>query len=115
MKKMTYTLGLSALLISSILYAKDFTIAHVYDKTGALEAYAKQTHNGLMLGLEYATDGTMEVAGRKIKVIERDTQGKPDVARSQLASACETDNAEIAVGPTSSGVALAMLDRKRVA
>lgn len=109
MKKMTYTLGLSALLISSILYAKDFTIAHVYDKTGALEAYAKQTHNGLMLGLEYATDGTMEVAGRKIKVIERDTQGKPDVARSQLASAYETDNADIAVGPTSSGVALAML------
>lgn len=109
MKKMTYTFGLSALLISSILYAKDFTIAHVYDKTGALEAYAKQTHNGLMLGLEYATDGTMKVAGRKIKVIERDTQGKPDVARSQLASAYETDNADIAVGPTSSGVALAML------
>ncbi|WP_269900787.1 substrate-binding domain-containing protein [Paenalcaligenes faecalis] len=109
MKKITYTFGLSALLISSILYAKDFTIAHVYDKTGALEAYAKQTHNGLMLGLEYATDGTMEVAGRKIKVIERDTQGKPDVARSQLASAYETDNADIAVGPTSSGVALAML------
>lgn len=109
MKKATYTIGLSALLMSSILYAKDFTIAHVYDKTGALEAYAKQTHNGLMLGLEYATDGTMEVAGRKIKVIERDTQGKPDVARSQLASAYETDNADIAVGPTSSGVALAML------
>lgn len=109
MKKITYTFGLSALLISSILYAKDFTIAHVYDKTGALEAYAKQTHNGLMLGLEYATDGTMKVAGRKIKVIERDTQGKPDVARSQLASAYETDNADIAVGPTSSGVALAML------
>lgn len=109
MKKRIYTLGLSALLMSSILYAQDFTIAHVYDKTGALEAYAKQTHNGLMLGLEYATEGTMEIAGRKIKVIERDTQGKPDVARSQLASAYETDNADIAVGPTSSGVALAML------
>lgn len=109
MKKITYALSLSTLLFSATLYANDFTIAHVYDKTGALEAYAKQTHNGFMLGLEYATEGTMEVAGRKIKVIEKDTQGKPDVARSQLASAYETDNADIAVGPTSSGVALAML------
>lgn len=108
-KKIGYSLSLSALLLSGAASAKDFTIAHVYDKTGALEAYAKQTHTGLMLGLEYATDGTMEVAGRKIKVIEKDTQGKPDVARSQLASAYETDNADIAVGATSSGVSLAML------
>ena len=108
-KIMAYSLSFGALVLSHALSAKDFTIAHVYDKTGALEAYAKQTHNGLMLGLEYATNGTMEVAGRKIKVIEKDTQGKPDVARSQLASAYETDNADIAVGATSSGVTLAML------
>ena len=67
--------------------AQDIKIAHVYDKTGPLEAYAKQTQNGLMLGLEYATQGTMTVAGRKIRVIEKDNQGKPDVARAQLASA----------------------------
>ncbi|SEJ44181.1 MULTISPECIES: substrate-binding domain-containing protein [unclassified Achromobacter] len=93
----------------SALAAKDFVVAHVYDKTGPLEAYAKQTQNGLMLGLEYATQGTMTVAGRKIRVIEKDNQGKPDVARAQLASAYADDNADIAVGPTSSGVALAML------
>ena len=29
--------------------------------TGALESYGKQTKNGFELGLEYATDGTMEV------------------------------------------------------
>lgn len=100
---------LVGLCLSSAAAAKDFVVAHVYDKTGPLEAYAKQTHNGLMLGLEYATQGSMTVAGRKIRVIEKDNQGKPDVARAQLASAYADDNADIAVGPTSSGVALAML------
>ncbi|SSW62222.1 substrate-binding domain-containing protein [Achromobacter agilis] len=101
--------ALVGLCMSSAAAAKDFVVAHVYDKTGPLEAYAKQTQNGLMLGLEYATQGTMTVAGRKIRVIEKDNQGKPDVARAQLASAYADDNADIAVGPTSSGVALAML------
>ena len=101
--------ALAALCMNSAAAAKDFVVAHVYDKTGPLEAYAKQTHNGLLLGLEYATQGTMTVAGRKIRVIEKDNQGKPDVARAQLASAYADDNADIAVGPTSSGVALAML------
>ena len=89
--------------------SREIRIAHVYDKTGALEAYAKQTQTGFMLGLDYATGGTMEVAGKKIKVIERDSQGKPDVGKAQLAAAYADDKADIAVGPTSSGVALAML------
>jgi len=101
--------ALAGLCMNSAIAAQDFVVAHVYDKTGPLEAYAKQTQNGLMLGLEYATQGTMTVAGRKIRVIEKDNQGKPDVARAQLASAYADDNADIAVGPTSSGVALAML------
>ena len=89
--------------------AKDIRIAHVYDKTGPLEAYAKQTQVGLMMGLDYATGGTMMVNGNKLVVIEKDNQGKPDVAKSQLAAAYADDRADIAVGPTSSGAALAML------
>ena len=88
---------------------KDIRIAHVYDKTGALEAYAKQTQTGLMMGLDYATNGTMMVKGRKIVLIEKDTQGKPDVGKAQLAAAFADDKADIAIGPTGSGVALAML------
>ena len=89
--------------------AQDIKIAHVYDKTGALEAYAKQTQAGLMMGLEYATNGSMKVNGRKLVVIEKDSQFKPDVGKSQLASAFADDKADIAIGPTGSGVALAML------
>jgi branched-chain amino acid transport system substrate-binding protein len=89
--------------------AEDITIAHVYGKTGPFEAYAKQSHTGLMMGLEYATGGTMEIDGRKIVVIEKDTQLKPELGKALLAEAYGDDNADIAVGPVSSGVALAML------
>jgi branched-chain amino acid transport system substrate-binding protein len=102
--------GFSALfLYSGIAAAQDIKIAHVYDKTGALEAYAKQTQTGLLMGLEYATNGTMMVNGHKLVLIEKDSQGKPDVGKSQLAAAFADDKADIAIGPTSSGVALAML------
>ena len=87
----------------------EIRIAHVYDKTGPLEAYAKQTHTGLMMGLDYATGGTMMVNGKKLVVIEKDSQFKPDVGRAQLAAAYADDKADIAIGPTGSGVALAML------
>jgi branched-chain amino acid transport system substrate-binding protein len=89
--------------------AQDIKVAHIYDKTGPLEAYAKQSHTGLMMGLEYLTGGTMEVIGRKLVVIEKDSQLKPDMGKAALAAAFGDDKADIAVGPVGSGVALAML------
>ncbi|MEO8299383.1 MAG: substrate-binding domain-containing protein, partial [Burkholderiales bacterium] len=87
----------------------DIKIALISSKTGPLEAYAKQTSVGFMLGLDYATGGTMTVAGRKLTVIEKDDQGKPDVGKAALAAAYADDKVDIAVGPTASPVALAML------
>ena len=89
--------------------AKEIRIAHIHSKTGPLEAYGKQTALGFMMGLEYATGGTMTVAGKKLVVIEKDDQGKPDLGKSLLAAAYGDDKVDLAVGPTSSGVALAML------
>lgn len=89
--------------------AGDIKIALVYSKTGLLEAYGKQTLAGVTMGLEYATGGTMQVNGRKIVLIEKDDQGKPDVGKSQLAAAYGDDKVDLAIGPVSSGVALAML------
>jgi len=106
--------GLAAILVAltaglAVGQAKEIRIAHIYGKTGPLEAYAKQTQVGLMMGLEYATGGKMEVLGRKIVVIEKDDQLKPDIGKSHLAAAFGDDKVDLAVGPTSSGVALAML------
>ena len=96
-------------LASNAAGAQEVRIAHIYSKTGPLEAYGKQTATGFLMGLDYATKGTMSVAGKKIVVIEKDDQGKPDLGKSLLAAAYADDKADMAVGPTSSGVALAML------
>ncbi len=93
---------------AAMAQGKDIKIAHVYSKTGPLEAYGKQTQVGLMMGLDYATGGTMMVAGKKLVVIEKDDQGKPDLGKSLLAAAYSDDKADIAVEPTASPVALAM-------
>jgi branched-chain amino acid transport system substrate-binding protein len=110
MKRLT-TLFAAAMLAgtTSLAFAQDIKIALITDKTGPLEAYAKQTQAGFMLGLEYATGGSMTVLGRKIAVIEKDSQLKPDVGKSQLAAAYGDDKVDLAVGPTGSNVALAML------
>ncbi|EAR51215.1 branched-chain amino acid ABC transporter, periplasmic branched-chain amino acid-binding protein [Oceanicola granulosus HTCC2516] len=106
---MTKLATLAGLMLCTTAASADIRIAHVYGKTGALEAYAEQSHIGLMLGLEYATDGTMEIDGEPIEVLEFDTQLDPAIGRAALAEAYGDADAHIAVGPVSSGVALAML------
>jgi len=115
----------TAIIAGAVLFAAapamagpPLKVAVIEDMTGPLEAYAKQDVNGLKLGIEYATHGTGTVAGRKIALIEKDSQTKPDLGRSLLSEAYEDDGAEIAIGGTSSAVALAMLpvaqDEKKV-
>ncbi len=102
-------LALALMTSSASSLAQEIKVALITGKTGALEAYAKETETGFMLGLEYLTNGKMEINGRKLKVILKDDQGKPDLGRTLLAEAYGDDKADIAVGTTSSGSALAML------
>ncbi|MFN4277487.1 MAG: substrate-binding domain-containing protein [Ferrovibrio sp.] len=101
----------TALIAGSAMTAQaaDLKIALIASKTGPLEAYAKQTETGFMMGLEYLTKNTMTWQGRKIQVIVKDDQFKPDVAKSLLEQAYGDDNVDIAIGTTGSGAALAML------
>ncbi len=105
----TFAAGVLAALSGTAARADDLKIALIYSKTGPLEAYAKQTETGLMLGLEYLTGGTMMLDGRKIVVLPKDDQGKPDVAKSLLEQAYADDNVDLAIGTSSSGATLAML------
>ncbi|SDI88277.1 substrate-binding domain-containing protein [Lutimaribacter saemankumensis] len=107
--KRIFAAGLVSTLALANAALADITIAHVYGKTGPFEAYAKQSHDGLMMGLEYATGGTMEINGEKIVVIEKDTQLKPENGKALLEEAYGDDEVDLAIGPVSSGVALAML------
>ena len=113
MKRTLSTLALAGVLaVSSTLTASaqdSVKLALVQALSNSpLSVYAKQMVTGFYLGLEYATKGTMEVKGKKIEVVEKDTQGKPDIGRSMLEEAYAED-ALIAIGGTSSGVTTAML------
>ena len=118
MRRILIAAGLSAALFAGSAAAEDLKIALIYGKTGPLEAYAKQTETGLRMGFEYATKGTMMVDGRKIVLITKDDQGKPDLAKTALAEAYEDDGVALAIGTTASPAALAMLpvaeERKKV-
>jgi branched-chain amino acid transport system substrate-binding protein len=107
-RKLLISAAIGALAIGSAA-AQDLKIALIYGKTGPLEAYAKQTEAGLRLGFEYATKGSMTIDGRKIVIILKDDQGKPDLAKSALAEAYQDDKVDLAIGTTASPAALAML------
>ncbi|WP_342433952.1 substrate-binding domain-containing protein [Neobacillus sp. FSL H8-0543] len=77
--------------------------------TGALESYGKQTLRGFELGLEYATEGTMEVEGRKIEFFVEDTETKPEVAVQKATKLLEEDKVDFLVGSSSSADTLAVL------
>ncbi len=72
------------------------------DLTGALQIYGVELNNGFMLGLEYATDGTMEVAGRPIEVIVRDYANDAELAATQARELLEVEGVEVLAGAPSS-------------
>ncbi len=58
----------------------EITVGIVTSETGPLAGYGKQYLDGFKAGLDYATDGTDEVAGTKIVVEYKDDAGDPDKA-----------------------------------
>jgi branched-chain amino acid transport system substrate-binding protein len=101
--------AMALLCCAAAVQAKDIAVAHVYSKTGLFEFYGLESHRGLELGLQYATNGTMTVNGNKIVLTARDDQSKPDVARAQLQAAYQDDKADLAVGAINSAATIAML------
>lgn len=96
-------------LVPAAQAANDIKIAHVTGFSGPLAAYAQQLQVGMEMGFEYATKGTMKIDGRKVDIIKKDTQLDPARARSLVEEAYAEDDADIVVGPVSSGVGLAVL------
>lgn len=84
-------------------------IGQVQSLSGALQNYGMQARNGFELGLEWATNGTMEVAGRKIEVIVEDDGTDPAMAAQKTKKLLEEDNVDIIQGPSSSPNALSMI------
>ena len=48
--------------------SNEIRIAHIYSKTGPLEAYGKQTQTGFTMGLDYATGGNKLATARLLGI-----------------------------------------------
>ena len=97
------------LICSQTLAAEPIKIAQITALSGPFEQFGNQSKVGFQMGMEYATNGTMELIGRPVEIILKDTQIKPAVGKQLLTEAYKDDGVDLAVGPTSSAVAMAML------
>ncbi len=107
-KTLVLTIGAFA-LTSGLISAKEIKIGIVTSLSGKLAVYGNQMVTGFEMGIEYITNGTMEINGNKIVMLKRDSQTKPAIGKQVLTSLYQDDKVDLAVGPVSSGVATAML------
>ncbi|GAA1448346.1 substrate-binding domain-containing protein [Mycobacterium cookii] len=82
----------------------------ITSETGPLAAYGTQFLSGFEAGLDYATDGTGEVAGVTIEIRNGDDTGDPDKA-VQLAKEYVGDGVKILTGTVSSGISLSLAEQ----
>jgi branched-chain amino acid transport system substrate-binding protein len=76
------------------------------DLSGGLQLFGNEMWNGLQLGFEYATDGTLAAGNRPIELIIKDDTSNVDAATAAARELIEKDGVEILIGNTSSALAL---------
>jgi branched-chain amino acid transport system substrate-binding protein len=82
--------------------AEPIKIGIIQGLSGAYEIYGKAEVTGFKMGLEYFTKGSNKINGRDVKLYVEDSQIK-------LTKLYSDDKVDLVIGPTSSGVALAIL------
>ena len=104
-------LGILALsfLAAPGMAADPIKIGILQGLSGPYEIYGKAEVTGFKMGLEYFTNGTNKIIGRPVELIIEDTQLKAARAKMLLTKLYSDDKVDLAIGPTSSGVALAIL------
>jgi branched-chain amino acid transport system substrate-binding protein len=114
--KLKQAMGVCLLVMMAIVFAstgamgaEPIKIGIIQGLSGPYEVYGKQEVTGFKMGLEYATKGTNQIMGRDVELFIEDTQLKPARGKMLLTKLYSDDKVHLAVGPTSSGVALACL------
>jgi len=104
-------LGILALsfLAAPSMAADPIKIGILQGLSGPYEIYGKAEVTGFKMGLEFFTNGTNKIIGRPVELIIEDTQLKAARAKMLLTKLYSDDKVDLAIGPTSSGVALAIL------
>ena len=98
-----------AFIASPAMAAEPIKVGIIQGLSGPYEIYGKAEVTGFKMGLEYFTKGTNKIIGRDVKLFVEDTQLKAARAKMLLTKLYSDDKVDLAIGPTSSGVALAVL------
>ncbi len=86
--------------------AEPLKIGVMSDLSGPLALFGNEMWEGLQLGFEYATDGSMTVAGRPVELIVRDDTSDVDAGTAAARELIEAEGVDLLIGNTSSAVAL---------
>ena len=86
--------------------AEPLKIGVMSDLSGPLALFGQEIVNGLELGFDYATDGSLTAAGRPIELVIRDDTSDVEAGTAAARELIESEGVEILIGNTSSAVAL---------
>lgn len=99
----------TGLMFAPAMAADPIKIGIIQGLSGAYEIYGKAEVTGFKMGLEYFTNGSNKINGRDVKLFVEDSQIKAARAKMLLTKLYSDDKVDLVIGPTSSGVALAIL------
>ena len=99
----------NGLMFAPAMAADPIKIGIIQGLSGAYEIYGKAEVTGFKMGLEYFTKGSNKINGRDVKLYVEDSQIKAARAKMLLTKLYSDDKVDLVIGPTSSGVALAIL------
>ena len=102
----TATLGIALVAgpTAGAAKAAPYKLGIVTEKTGIYSAYVQEWLQGMQIGLQYATKGTMKVNGHPIKLTIEDDQDNPTTAATDFKSLVGAGY-KIIGGTTDSGIA----------
>jgi branched-chain amino acid transport system substrate-binding protein len=86
---------------------KPIRVGITTDQSGIAAAYARSQINGVQLAIDQINAGG-GLLGRKLELLVRDSQLKPDLGISHTRDLITRENVDFLVGPVSSGVAMAI-------
>ena len=106
---MILALLVAGFITAPAMAADPIKIGIIQGLSGPYEIYGKAEVTGFKMGLEYFTKGSNKINGRDVKLFVEDSQIKAARAKVLLTKLYSDDKVDLVIGPTSSGVALAIL------
>lgn len=92
----------------TVVTGKPLIIGQLTDLSGSLRRYGEMQVRGFAMGVEYATQGSNIVAGRPIRIVVKDVEGRPEFGAEVAKQLVQTEGVEVMQCCAGSAVAVAI-------